>query len=429
MTTSLQRWQFTTVSSLGVGYVGYYFCRSNLSVAAPLLLDEYGAEGFDKATLGTLVSFGVLAYAAGKLLMGTLTDFVGGRRVFLAGLLASVAATVAFGFSSGVLLFTLAWCASRLAQAGGWGALVKIASHWFGPARLGAVMGVLALTYPFGDFLAKLTLGEAIAQGTGWRTVFFLAAGAGGAAALVCALLLRESPAEVGAPALATSPRSVFGAGAEASKPESLRALFGPLLRSRAFLAVCAMSFGLTVIREAFTFWTPTFLVDAARLDPGAAAKVASIFPFAGGFSVLGAGLVSDRWFGGKRGAVMVVLLIVATLGIAALALRPTWESALVPALLISLVGAAMTGPYAMLSGAIAIDLGGRMGSSTVAGVADAVGYLGSAVAGVAVGRLASDVGWNAAFALLAVLSATTVAAAAYYWHAHERGPVRGDGG
>jgi sugar phosphate permease len=417
----LRRWQGATVSTLSIGYVGYYFCRSNLAVAGPLLLREYGAEGFDKAALGAMVSWGVLAYALGKLLMGTLADFVGGRSVFLFGLVGSIAATVVFGFSSGAWAFTLAWSASRLCQAGGWGALVKIASHWFGPRRLGLVMGLLALTYPFGDFLAKLTLGEAVARGMGWRSVFFTAAAVAFGTAVIGTVFLRESPEDIGESLGETSSRSVYGAAATASKPESLRALFGPLLKSRAFLFVCAMSFGLTVIREAFSFWMPTYLVESAQLEPGTAAQVASAFPFAGGFSVLAAGVISDRWFGGRRGLVMVAFLAVATAGIGCLALRSEWDGALVPALLIALVGAAMTGPYAMLSGAIAIDLGGRVGSSTVAGVADAVGYIGSALAGVLIGKLANDIGWGAAFAMLAVLSFFTVIAAALYWREHDR--------
>ena len=43
----LRKWQRVTVGSLIVGYAGYYICRSNFSVVAPLLLDEFGAQGID----------------------------------------------------------------------------------------------------------------------------------------------------------------------------------------------------------------------------------------------------------------------------------------------------------------------------------------------------------------------------------------------
>ena len=89
-----RRLQRTTLVSLVVGYAGYYFCRSNFSVASPLLLDAFGSEGLDKEVLGAIASVGVLFYALGKLFNGILCDFVGGKRVFLFGMFASVAATL-----------------------------------------------------------------------------------------------------------------------------------------------------------------------------------------------------------------------------------------------------------------------------------------------------------------------------------------------
>ena len=67
-TVRLNRWQIITISTLFTGYAGYYICRSNLSIAAPLLLDEYGSEGLTKEHIGFVSSVGVLFYAGGKLL-------------------------------------------------------------------------------------------------------------------------------------------------------------------------------------------------------------------------------------------------------------------------------------------------------------------------------------------------------------------------
>lgn len=56
----LRRWQAVTVAVLFAGYAGYYICRSNLSVAGPLLLADPDT-GITKARLGDIVSAGVLA--------------------------------------------------------------------------------------------------------------------------------------------------------------------------------------------------------------------------------------------------------------------------------------------------------------------------------------------------------------------------------
>jgi len=74
--------------------------RPNLSVAAPDIMREFSARGVDRAGLGVIVSAGVLAYAIGKVITGMWGDFLGGRITFIAGMIASAAATVVFGLSS-----------------------------------------------------------------------------------------------------------------------------------------------------------------------------------------------------------------------------------------------------------------------------------------------------------------------------------------
>ena len=56
------------------------------------------------------------------------------------------------------------------------------------------------------------------------------------------------------------------------------------------------MNFGLTVIRETFNFWTPTYLVEAAGMTEGHAGMASSLFPFFGGISVFVAGYLSDTF-------------------------------------------------------------------------------------------------------------------------------------
>ncbi|ARA94224.1 hypothetical protein AWN76_014380 [Rhodothermaceae bacterium RA] len=155
----LRTWQRITVSALTLGYAGYYFCRSNFSIATPLLLDAFGEEGLDKETIGLIVSAGVFFYAIGKLFNGMLCDFIGGRKMFLFGMVGSIGATVLFGAGTGVAVFAVAWSLNRLIQSMGWGALVKITSNWFSYQRYGTVMGLLSLSYLFGDAVARLVLG------------------------------------------------------------------------------------------------------------------------------------------------------------------------------------------------------------------------------------------------------------------------------
>jgi len=65
--------QAITVLPLFTGYAAYYFCRSDLSVAMPLLIEDLHRHGMSSneavIRLVTISSFGVLAYAVGKLFL------------------------------------------------------------------------------------------------------------------------------------------------------------------------------------------------------------------------------------------------------------------------------------------------------------------------------------------------------------------------
>ena len=169
------RWQVVTATALLVGYAGYYLCRSNLSVVTPELIREFGGRGVDRAGLGFVASAGILAYAVGKVLTGVCGDFFGGRTAFLAGMAASTLATFAFASAGSLPVFTAIWMINRFVQSVGWSALVKVAAHWFSPARYGTVMAILSLSFLFGDAISRFLLGSLMQRGAGWRAVFFVA--------------------------------------------------------------------------------------------------------------------------------------------------------------------------------------------------------------------------------------------------------------
>ena len=417
----LSRWQWTTIVTMTVGYAGYYFCRSNLSVAGPLLMEE----GLTKEQFGAIGSVAVMFYTIGKFFNGIICDFVGGRRMFLLGMVGSIVCTFVFTLGTGVMFFIVVFSANRLIQSAGWGGLVKNASHWFPPKMMGTVLGILALSYLFGDVVARLVLGRAIESGASWQMVFWTAGGVLIAIYVLNLIFLKRSPEDVGEPVPEVNPANLFGEKGNQSRPESLGALLIPFLTSASFWLVCLLSFGLTLIRETFNFWTPTYLNEVAQLSAGQAALGSSLFPLFGGISVILIGLISDRLTDGRRGMVMCAFLIPAVFVLFALASMDASTSATLQLVLISLTGLLILGPYALLSGAISVDLGGKTGSASAAGLADTAGYVGGMASGWGVGAIATKWGWSGAFSFLAVVLAITAALAVVYWYVHEIHPVR----
>ena len=433
--SSLRRWQWITAGSLFSGYAAYYICRSNLSVATPLLLAEYADRGLNKEGMGLIASAGVATYAIGKIINGLLSDRLGGRPLFLGGLCASVVFTVIFAVSgnlwslAGVGMFATIWAANRLFQSCGWVALVNIASRWFPLSRHATIMAFLSCSFLAGDAAARAYLGGVIRLGetrpmlaylNDWRSVFWIAGGTTLLIGVVLVRFLKPDPSHVGAQEPHANPANLYGEDGQTPQRVPLKQLLAPLVHSPMFWTVCLTNFGLTLIRETFNFWTPTYLNEVAQLPPGLAAAASLSFPLVGAISALLAGVLSDR-FAGRHGRIMVpsicgLIVALVLLGTVDLAGRP-----LAAVLLVSLVSFFLLGPYSYLSGVMALDIGGKQASGTVSGLSDAAGYGGAILSGYAVGVLAEQYGWNIAFLALAGVSLFALATAVAYWRLNER--------
>ena len=432
---NLKRWQWITAGSLFTGYAAYYICRSNLSVATPLLLAEYADRGLTKEGMGLIASAGVATYAIGKVINGLLADRLGGRPLFLGGLFASIACTIIFAASgnlwalAGVTVFAAIWAANRLFQSTGWVALVNISSRWFPVSRHATVMAFLSCSFLAGDAATRAYLGGVIRLGetqdtldflADWRAVFLIAAGTSAVIGLALTRLLKPTPADIGFEEPSANPTNIFGDTEQTNIRVPLAELLRPLMRSPLFWTVCLTNFSLTLIRETFNFWTPTFLAEEALLSPGQAAAASLSFPLVGAAAALIAGGLSDR-LGGRHGRVMVpsvcgLIVSLGLLGSLNLTGRPIMAISLV-----CMVSFFLLGPYSYLSGVMALDIGGKHGSGTVSGLSDAAGYGGAILSGYTIGILAERFGWSAAFLSLCGIALLGLLAAICYWRLNER--------
>jgi len=406
-------WRSFTIALLAFGYSGYYFCRSNLPVVLPELIGELGKKGIRpgeaQVRFGFVASAGILAYAAGKFFFGGLADLLGGRRNFLGGMAGSILFTVVFAFSGGFPIFTIAWVANRFSQAAGWPGLVKISSRWTPYSIYGSVMAVLSLSFLFGDAACRWVMSSLMANGVGWRGIFVVAAVSLGLLLVANLVFLRESPEDRRLPAPNPNPLNLYAAtDAIESTRTGLWFVLRPLLSSFPFWLVCLLSVGMTLLRETFNLWTPTYFVQAAGLSPSQAAAGSALFPLFGGIAVLLAGALSDKLGLNGRNLVMSGGLAASTACLVVLGNVPAIAHPWIPIALVTLVGFLLLGPYSYLAGAISLDFGGKRGSATACGIIDGVGYLAGFLSGDTVARITVAFGWNGAFLILAVAAFVT---------------------
>jgi sugar phosphate permease len=379
--------QWGLIAILTLGYALFYLCRSNLSVGRTLLIEAYAHQGWTKETVGLITSVATGFYALGKFLGGAFAEKAGGKTSFMMGMAGAVVFNLVFAFAGGFPLFMAAWCGNRLLQAFGWPGMVKLAGQWFSSNSYGTVMGLLSLSYLFGDFASRKALGWMIASGAGWRELFWIPSICLAAFSLVAlAALPKKDVQEVAAQA--ASPRT------------STQVLF----QNRAFWIVCILSFIFTLMRETFNEWTPTLLEELGGLSKAQAADQSSWFPLAGGISVLLVGFASDRLGPDRRlqfilGGLVLSALLLFGLYVFQGAYPPVALAAIVAFLAFLLIG-----PYSLLAGAISLDLGGEDLGATACGWIDGVGYIGGMVSGYGIASLVQNLGWLVAFLFLGVL-------------------------
>ena len=416
----ITRWHVATIALLAFGYSAYYFCRSDYSVALPLMLAEQVRHGANpqiaEIRLGTIASLGVFAYALGKVPAGAMADRFGGRGNFLGGMAGSSLFTLLFIAAGGFPLFTLAWIGNRLVQSMGWAGLVKIASRWFSYSTYGSVMAILSLSYLFGDALSREAMSLLLDHGMSWRGIFATGAALLAGLLLLNLVFLRESPTHYGLEPATENPKSLFshadGEPGEKHVQPGTVVIFRGLLSSDVFWLVCALSLGTTLLRETFNLWTPTYFMQFAGMTSAQAARGSALFPLFGGLSVLGAGFLSDLVGAVGRSRITFGGLSLTAGALAALAFVPAHAPQWLPLSLVGGVAFLLIGPYSYLAGAMSLDFGGKAGGATASGIIDSVGYLAAVLSGNGVAYVVVTLGWKTSFLVLALVAALSSVAA-----------------
>lgn len=414
---------------LVVAYASLYLCRANIEPAWTMLAVQYG---YDNEQTGTLFAVALGAYAIGKVVLGAVGDVVGGKTILVFAMSCAVVASLLVGVLDWPLVVgarSALWVMgafvvlNRFGQSGGWGGVVHVVARWFPPERSGAVMGIASTSYDIGNVAALLLCAGLVEAGASWRMLFVVNPLLLAAVTLIVVALLRGGPSDTGG--TNPSPRTTDDPDEE---KESMRTLLARLVKRRGFWMAVVLSFLLTFVRAGFMTWTPRYLYDVATAAGSTSALSSSIakttfFGIAGMTGSLVIGRLSDRWGPGKRAGIMTASLAALLLAVLALAHAHVTDP-LGAAGLIGLAGLFLLGPYSLLAGAITLDVAGKRGASTTAGIVDGVGYVGASLAAFVLGSVSKRHGWSAAFDVIA--SATTLAlllAGTWWWTGRARAP------
>lgn len=411
---NLKPWQRRIFWSVWVTYFAYYLCRYNMPVAQTKLCDTYA---WDAEQFGIVFSALTLTYAVGQFVNGQLADQFGARAIASLGALGSVVMNLAvFAFllvatpdaadpRQVLTLLAVFWGINGFFQAMGWSPMVKVMAHWYPVSRRGKIMGLMGTCYQFGGAFATLLaiflVGYLAEQlGGDWRNVFLIPAILFAAVGALFFLLIRNRPEDVGLPAvnLDQDPVRIAGGKGPNLAANVLRTLKNPYL-----WILAGTFFLLDANRYWFVNWMPAFLhkqgVGAASplLADFKKAMTLCIHPLAGSAGAIVAGWASDRFCGGRRAPVMILMLaLLGAFSILFPFLHPANTGLVV--LVVAAIGFCTYGPHILMVGHAAQDFGKKSGAAGASGFIDAMGYIGATLAGWGAGRLIHSHGYKVTF-------------------------------
>lgn len=285
---------------------------SGLAVAnayfAHPLLDVMAADlGLPRATIGLVVGATQVGYGLGLIVLVPVGDLLDRRKLVIVQSLLSVAALLCVGFASTGLALLVAMAAmgffAVVTQA-----FVAYAASLASPARRGEVVGTVTSGIVLGILLARVVAG-ALADVSGWRTVYLLSAAL---TLIIAAVLFHMLPPQ---------PRR----GERLSYPKLIGSLVTVFMQERVLRVRAILA--MLIFADVTTLLTPLVLPLSA--PPLSLSHTAiGLFGLAGAAGALGAaraGLWTDRGHGERVTGIALMLMLVSWLPIALLSHSILW--------------------------------------------------------------------------------------------------------
>jgi len=404
---------------LGLTYAAMYMARYNFGFANKSLSDAYG---WDKATVGTIISTATLVYGISALFNGPIADRLGGRKAMLIGAIGATVFNLAFGLGAflgflgtgAVLLGYLAtvWTLNMYFQSYSALALIKVNSGWFHVSERGVFSAIFGSMIQSGRALVYALMAVPLVVALPWQWKFFLPAIATAFMAYLTYRVVRDSPKDAGLPDF--DPQ-------DATSGDTEKITFGYVAR-KVFtqpipLTIAVAEFCTGFVRHGFEQWFPRYMQEAQNLpfDHPIFQKGAAGVVLAGIAGAFVAGYASDKLFGHRRPPVAFIGYVIQII-----CLYVVWKAPSLNAIIIAFTfnSLAISMVHSMLSGTASMDFGGKRAAATAAGLFDGMQYIGGSFTGIGMGWLLDSFGWNAWGPSMIGFSAVGAILMAFLWNA-----------
>jgi len=366
--------------ALILAYFAKYFCTSFVYITQNLWMKD---QNIAQSDIAHMFIFGYCMSMLGKRAAGKWADKWGGKNVQMLSLCVYIPVVIVWSFGDDICtglgltyrfpFYLVIWLGNGFFALGlSWVAIMVCASNWIPPHMEGRLLAVVGCAPELGDASARAFLGPVIKHGWGGFTLFgFGAAGSWETTSFSAAM----ASILMSLPMFICVPESPLGYAEEKKKEEKKKAEGGGL-DSTLMTLTCVMCGLLYAIRTMFLLFSVTWLSEVycthyypkmdflvCKEEPmvvGNVAQASLLFTFFGMFSVLLSGQTKDSIPKRHRGFILLVnscILVVTTSIMSAYNLDLSFPMA---AFLVGMIGFGDFGPYKTMSGAFAVDIGGK---------------------------------------------------------------------
>lgn len=368
--------QWSTFLSATLGYGLYYVCRLSLNVVKKPIVDE---GIFSETELGVIGSVLFFTYAIGKFTNGFLADRSNINRFMTTGLLVTALANLFLGFTNSFILFAILWGLSGWFQSMGAASCVVGLSRWFSDKDRGSFYGFWSASHNIGEAFTFIIVAS-IVSAFGWRFGFMGAGLIGLLGALIVWKFFHDSPQSKGLPAPEHKAK-------EKQSTEDFNKAQKRVLTMPAVWILALSSAFMYVSRYAVNSWGVFYLQAQKGYSTLDASLIISISSVCGIVGTMFSGVISDKFFGGRRN---VPALIFGSLNVFALCLFLLFPGVhfWIDALAMVLFGLGIGVLICFLGGLMAVDIAPRNASGAALGVVGIASYIGAGLQDVMSGVL-----------------------------------------
>ena len=406
------QWRMRIFLSMFFGYIVFYICRKNISVALPAIQD---ALGYSTVELGLLGSSLYFSYAAGKFINGIIADNTNAKRILPSALFISALVNILFVLCAhfitpnkisifglppiSILLWLLAffWGVNGWFQSMGFPPIAKNLSYWFANKERGVKWSLWSSSHEIGTYISVILSGFLITH-YGWESVFYVPAFF---AILFCFFFyknLQDKPASIGLPDIEKFKDPDYKEPVKETTEEdkySYSDIFKKYIIKNPTVWLLAVAYIFVyVVRYGTIDWLVLYEVKSKGYTTAQAANLLSFLPLVGVLGTIGAGFVSDKFFKGQRAPVNIICLTFLAICIYLFKIN---QYHFMDYVYVSAIGVFTCGPQVLIGGLSAVESSSKKVASAVTGFCGMFGYIGAILSGVGTGFIIEKFQWSGA--------------------------------